>query len=571
MADGSDDARRATSHLRHELRTPINQIIGYSELLQEEAAEQGQQSFVADLGRITLAARRLLAVVEAGLDALVHGPSAPAAAVAPGVAAAPGAEPEAPPRHLGSLLVVDDDPANRDMLARRLLRRGHTVAMAESGEAALEALRKGGFDLVLLDVMMPGISGLEVLETVRRDTNMADLPVIMATARDGSEDTVAALRLGANDYVTKPLDFPVVQARVETHLGLKRAMDEVQRLAAALELRNGFIRRLFGRYVSDEVVSTLLESPAGLRLGGEKRTVTILMADLRGFSGMAERLPPEQVVSTLNNYLGAMTDIITAHQGTIDEFIGDAILALFGAPIAREDDARRACACALEMQLAMEGVNERNRGLGLPDLQMGIAVNTGEVVVGNVGSHKRAKYGVVGSPVNLAGRIESYTVGGQVLISESTLKGAGALEVEGRMTIEVKGFAEPVSIYSLRGMGGEGGVRLPDGIEEMTALTREIPVSFTVLEGKHGTGVELAGRLVRLSMQGADVRSEGTVEPLRDVRLRVTGFHGTQLPGELYAKVMSASPDGGGFHVRFTSVPPEALDLFKSALDGTRG
>jgi adenylate cyclase len=295
------------------------------------------------------------------------------------------------------------------------------------------------------------------------------------------------------------------------------------------------------------------------------------MADLRGFSGMAERLPPEQVVSTLNNYLGAMTDIITAHQGTIDEFIGDAILALFGAPIAREDDARRACACALEMQLAMEGVNERNRGLGLPDLQMGIAVNTGEVVVGNVGSHKRAKYGVVGSPVNLAGRIESYTVGGQVLISESTLKGAGALEVEGRMTIEVKGFAEPVSIYSLRGMGGEGGVRLPDGIEEMTALTREIPVSFTVLEGKHGTGVELAGRLVRLSMQGADVRSEGTVEPLRDVRLRVTGFHGTQLPGELYAKVMSASPDGGGFHVRFTSVPPEALDLFKSALDGTRG
>ena len=184
---------------------------------------------------------------------------------------------------------------------------------------------------------------------------------------------------------------------------VKRAMDEVQRLASALELRNGFIRRLFGRYVSDEVVSTLLESPSGLRLGGEKRTVTILMADLRGFSGMAERLPPEQVVSTLNNYLGAMTDIITAHQGTIDEFIGDAILALFGAPIARDDDARRAAACALEMQLAMPAVNERNRGLGLPDLQMGIAVNTGEVVVGNVGSHKRAKYGVVGSPVNLAG------------------------------------------------------------------------------------------------------------------------------------------------------------------------
>jgi class 3 adenylate cyclase/CheY-like chemotaxis protein len=445
------------------------------------------------------------------------------------------------------------------------------VAAAENGEAALAALKKGGFDLVLLDVMMPGISGLEVLQRLRRDTAMADLPVIMATARDGSEDTVAALRLGANDYVTKPLDFPVVQARVETHLGLKRAMDEVQRLASALELRNGFIRRLFGRYVSDEVVSTLLESPAGLRMGGEKRTVTILMADLRGFSGMAERLPPEQVVSTLNNYLGAMTDIITAHQGTIDEFIGDAILALFGAPIAREDDARRAAACALEMQLAMASVNERNRDLGLPDVQMGIAVNTGEVVVGNVGSHKRAKYGVVGSPVNLAGRIESYTVGGQILVSEATLRAAGDLEVEGRMSIEAKGFAEPVAIYSLRGLGGDGGVKLPDSAEEMTALPRAIPVTFTVLEGKHGTGLELSGSLVGLSMQGADIRAQGTVEPLRDVRLRVTGFHGTPVPGELYAKVMKADADGGGFQVRFTSVPPEIAGLFKSALAGAAG
>jgi adenylate cyclase len=366
--------------------------------------------------------------------------------------------------------------------------------------------------------------------------------------------------------VTKPLDFPVVQARVETHLGLKRAMDEVQRLAAALELRNGFIRRLFGRYVSDEVVSTLLESPQGLRLGGEKRTVTILMADLRGFSGMAERLPPEQVVSTLNIYLGAMTDIITAHNGTIDEFIGDAILALFGAPIARDDDARRAAACALEMQLAMDGVNARNRALGLPELQMGIAVNTGEVVVGNVGSHKRAKYGVVGSPVNLAGRIESCTVGGQILISESVLRGAGELVVEGRSTIEVKGFAEPVVIYSLRGLGGEGGVRLPDVADEMAALAREIPVSWSVLEGKHGTGVELPGRLVRLSMRGADVRSESTVEPLRDVRLRLIDAGGGARPGEIYAKVTGPDAEGAGFRVRFTSMPPEAAELFKSAL-----
>jgi adenylate cyclase len=223
------------------------------------------------------------------------------------------------------------------------------------------------------------------------------------------------------------------------------------------------------------------------------------------------------------------------------------------------------------MQLAMASVNERNRDLGLPDVQMGIAVNTGEVVVGNVGSHKRAKYGVVGSPVNLAGRIESYTVGGQILVSEATLRAAGDLEVEGRMTIEAKGFAEPVAIYSLRGLGGDGGVKLPDSAEEMTALPRAIPVTFTVLEGKHGTGLELSGSLVGLSMQGADIRAQGTVEPLRDVRLRVTGFHGTPVPGELYAKVMKADADGGGFQVRFTSVPPEIAGLFKSALAGAAG
>ena len=191
MAD-PDDARRATSHLRHELRTPINQIIGYSELLQEEAAEQGQEALVADLARITSAARRLLAVVEEGLDALLRGqaaPPAPAAAAAPVAApVAAVAEVDAPPAQIGTLLVVDDDPANRDMLARRLERRGHTVAAAESGEAALALLESRPFDLVLLDVVMPGLSGLDVLQAVRRNTAMADLPVIMATARDGSED-----------------------------------------------------------------------------------------------------------------------------------------------------------------------------------------------------------------------------------------------------------------------------------------------------------------------------------------------------------------------------------------------
>src|SRR5262245_60411937 len=231
----------------------------------------------------------------------------------------------------GSLLVVDDNEMNRDMLARRLARRGYTVAVAADGQQALQMLEAQQFDLILLDIMMPGISGLDVLKILRERYSVADLPVIMATAKDQGEDIVEALTLGANDYVTKPLDFPVVLARTETQLSLKRANEEVRRLAKELEVRNRFIQQTFGRYLSEEVVRRLLETPEGLRLGGEKREVTLLMADLRGFTAMSDRYPPEQIVRMLNNYLGAMADIITGYQGTIDEFIGDAILALFGA------------------------------------------------------------------------------------------------------------------------------------------------------------------------------------------------------------------------------------------------
>jgi len=289
----------------------------------------------------------------------------------------------------GSLLVVDDNPMNRDMLARRLARRGYTVTVAADGYQALAMIDAQPFDLVLLDIMMPGISGLDVLKTVRQRYAVADLPVIMVTAKDESDDIVAALQLGANDYVTKPLDFPVVLARTQTQLSLKRAMQDIQRLAAQLELRNRFIRETFGRYLTDEVVTSLLDSPEGLQLGGEKRRVTMLISDLRGFTSLSGRLAPEQVMAMLNRYLGTMVEIIMQYQGTIDEIIGDAMLVIFGAPIWRQDDAHRAVACAVAMQLAMAAVNAENRRAGLPDVDMGIGVHTGEVVVGNIGSHKR--------------------------------------------------------------------------------------------------------------------------------------------------------------------------------------
>ncbi|MCA9450968.1 MAG: adenylate/guanylate cyclase domain-containing protein, partial [Candidatus Omnitrophica bacterium] len=181
--------------------------------------------------------------------------------------------------------------------------------------------------------------------------------------------------------------------------------------AKQLERRNAFITRTFGRYLSDDVVERILDDPRGLSLGGELRTVTVLMNDLRGFTSMCERLRPAEVVALLNRYLECMTAVILEHEGTIDEFIGDAILVIFGAPLARPDDARRAVACALSMMLAMDEFSAWCLERGLPQLEMGIGLNTGDVIVGNIGSERRLKYGIVGATVNLTSRIETYTVG----------------------------------------------------------------------------------------------------------------------------------------------------------------
>ena len=220
----------------------------------------------------------------------------------------------------------------------------------------------------------------------------------------------------------------------------KRANCRVGASCQEVELRNRFIRETFGRYLTDDVVATVLELPTGLQVGGEKRKVTMMMTDLRGFTSLSERLSPERVVALLNRYLAAMVTIIKRYQGTIDEFIGDAIFVLFGAPVWQEDDAQRAVACALAMQLAMEDVNEANRKEDLPEVEMGIGIHTGQVVLGNIGSPERMKYGVVGRHVNLTSRIQSYTTGGQILISEATRRQAGtALKLGIQTAIKAKG------------------------------------------------------------------------------------------------------------------------------------
>jgi adenylate cyclase len=592
------------SALRHDLRTPVNQIIGYSEMLDEDAAAARQDKMSADLKRITQAARSLLPLIDRIPDELaapakaaepanIPAPprlTAPVPVPAPAEAAGPRpkrpAGPAMPDDNPGpatlvlraavskpadgtdTVLVVDDNELNRDMLSRRLKSRGYAVATAEDGPQCLEMVKAQRFDLILLDIMMPGMSGIDVLKVIRNRYSVAELPIIMATAKDQGTDVVEALTLGANDYVTKPLDFPVVLARVDNQLSLKRAMEEIKRLANELQKRNRFIKHTFGRYLSEEVVDRLLETEEGLALGGEKREVTLLMADLRGFTAMADRFTPEQVVRVLNNYLGTMADLIVAHQGTIDEFIGDAILAIFGAPERRADDAARACACAAAMQLAMKEVNAFNRREGLPEVEMGIAVNTGQVIVGNIGSQTRAKYGVVGSHVNLAGRIEGFTVGGQVLVSSSTVAKAGAaLELGQRVTFQAKGFKDPVDVYDLVGVAGSWNVRVPARDDHLEPLRPALPVTVAVLEGKQMSDITFEGALLRASASAATLRPDRPLRAFTNLRLRLKDAAGAARPGDLYAKVASGEGDSdGGVLVRFTSADPEVMDALRQAL-----
>ena len=229
----------------------------------------------------------------------------------------------------------------------------------------------------------------------------------------------------------------------------------VERANNELAVRNEFIAKALGCYITDEIAAQILESPDAMSLGGDRRKVTILMSDLRGFTPLSEQHSPERVVETLNRYLGSMIDIINKHNGMIDAFIGDAILVVFGVPLSKENDAERAVACAVEMQLAMESVNRENESHGLPAIQMGVGINTGEVIAGNIGSEKRMKYSVIGSPVNLAARIESLTLGGQILISRSTHQEVkDGVRTDGALRVKLKGVTGPVMIYDIGGIAG---------------------------------------------------------------------------------------------------------------------
>ena len=232
-------------------------------------------------------------------------------------------------------------------------------------------------------------------------------------------------------------------AMVEDQLALTdmaSIQENLQAAKAELEKRNAFIREVFGRYMADELVDSLLEDPTALTLGGQCRTVTIMMVDLRGFTPLTTVLDPEKTVEALNIYFEAMLGVVTRFGGTVDNIMGDGLMILFGVPNQKECDACAAIACAIEMQNAMKQVNEKLNARNLPELGIGIGINSGEVVVGNVGSKNFAKYSAIGSPVNITARIEAHSLPGQILVTEAALQEADAnVKTVGSLRVKAKG------------------------------------------------------------------------------------------------------------------------------------
>lgn len=332
--------------------------------------------------------------------------------------------------------------------------------------------------------------------------------------------------------------------------------EEFRRLGEEARERN-VMEDALGKFVHSQYVSTLMVDPTALQPGGVQRTVTVLMSDLRGFTGLAERYAPGEFVELLNAYLGRMADVVSRHGGSVNEFIGDAVLALFGAREGDLHDPLRAVACAADMQQELARFNDEHPEH--VDLQMGVGLATGEVVVGNIGSERRLKFGVVGEAVNLASRVESFTVGGEVLLAQETFELVqGSVEVQGPQKVIVKGRSAPLKMWSLQSLGPPYDLIVPKAAAEGGVFTVDLRAFVFKVTGNHVARVALEASMTGLSADKADLVFEADTARLFDnIKLRI------DVPGEeplddVYGKLVATEALDDGrrrWRVRFTSVP----------------
>ncbi len=334
------------------------------------------------------------------------------------------------------LLVADDNKVNRLLLGRNLELQGHRVVQAEDGAAALGRLRQEPFDLVLLDMEMPEMSGFEVLERMQADPALRDIPVIVTSALEGEAHVVRCLELGAEDVLGKPVNPVILRARIGGSLERKRLRDQ--------------LKAQVGRFAATEVAQDLEAS--GFAMRAERREVTVLFVDIRGFTSLAERQSPEETIDLLNAYYTLMFEAVAAQGGVINQITGDGLMALFGAPRPLSDAALRATRCASEMLDMIDLLNVDRGAAGSPALRIGVGIATGEVIAGYTGTQRRATYTCVGDTVNVAARLETHTrvAARDVLMDAATrqaLPDAIVVKSLGRVTL--KGKLEPVEVFAL--------------------------------------------------------------------------------------------------------------------------
>ena len=428
--------------LFHELRTPVNQIIGYSELLQEQAHDSGKEALVADLKKIHNAAQLWLTQAEAYLvpDSAVRAQtaSAPAMPRLRSLVELPFAPKVNPPvggsGEPGKFLIVDDDESTRELLARRLRTQRHTVTTAETGRQALKLLAKEPFDLVLLDVIMPLIGGLEVLQQIKADPKLWHTPVIMISALDEMSEVVRCIEMGAEDYLPKPFDPVLLRARIGAALEKKRLRDRERMHLEQLEAAQKQSERLLLNVLPQPIADRLKKGEE--TIADTFKDVTVLFADLVGFTSYSLQVSAVELVDVLNEIFTSFDNLVAELGMEKIKTIGDAYMAVAGVPVPRANHAEAAADLALGMRKVTEAFNARYHA----SIQIRIGIHTGPVVAGVIGAHKFA-YDLWGNTVNTASRMESHSLPGKIQVSSTTYERLrDKYELALRGEINVKGL-----------------------------------------------------------------------------------------------------------------------------------
>ena len=348
----------------------------------------------------------------------------------------------------GKVLVVDDDVQNAELLEAYLTSMAdYEVIVAHDGLEALERVEAESPDLILLDIMMPGLDGYQVCARLKGDQSTQFIPIVMVTALHGTEERIKALEVGADDFLSKPFNIYELLARVKSLMRIKHLHDE-------LETKNELLFKILNRYVAHEVSSLILDDPERhLKLGGENRKVTVLFADIRGFTKFSETHSPTRVVEILNTIFSELTQVVFKWKGTFDKYLGDAVMAFYGAPVSYEDDTWRAIQTAWELRQVFADLARSWKDDELVDLGLGIGLHSGEVVVGNIGSERMMDYTVIGDTANVARRLQEVATKEQILISEAIYSELGDhLQVVRLPPQHVHGRQEPIVCYEIQGL-----------------------------------------------------------------------------------------------------------------------